>query len=821
MFGTFLVAKVALCNALYSFDTEYSYSVPNEFRENIDSGTRVLVPFGKGNRKRIGFVTRTYEMDSHNPDLKPVLQVIDKKTLCTDEMMRIIFWLKENTFCTFYEAFKTVVPTGFAYNYKQHYTLVNAELPNGLSDEEMSVVAFLKNAVSSKEIDTFLDFNANPSKKEVVMGLIEKGVIEETDEFKRRVGDETAKMVSLTDGYLNGRVVKKLTPKQHLVVEFLEEYETASVKEICYMTNVTATIIKNLVKAQVLYMYEYEVLRSAVDAENIERNDVKSIALNDMQKKAFDGLKNLSDNGKPAGALLFGVTGSGKTSVFIKLIDYVLSKGKSALLLVPEISLTPQMVEKFISCFGQTVAVIHSNLSLGQRIDEFKRIKSGDAKIIIGTRSAIFAPAVDLGLIVMDEEGEHTYKSESSPRYHARDVAIQRCGFNNALLVMASATPSIETYYYAMKGRFSFFELHERYSGAELPEVVKVDMFEDTMQDTDGLLSISLYEKLKENLKEHHQSILLLNRRGYNNYVSCIDCHQTVECPNCSIPLTYHKKNGRMMCHYCGYTSSFPKVCPKCGSEKLKTHGTGTQKAEDIIQKLLPDARIIRMDADTTNSKFSYEKNFKDFGDGKYDIMLGTQMIAKGLDFPNVTLVGVLSLDKILFMGDYKSYERAFSLITQVVGRSGRGSLKGNAYLQTFVPEHYVIELASAQDYKSFYNDEIKMRKALMYPPFCDLCVIGFSSVIDNEAKKGSEIFVQLMKEYIQENNVTFPLRVLGPAQCAIGKINNKYRYRLIIKCKNSKPFREMIKCLLKSAGKRREFSNVYVYADINGDTSL
>lgn len=821
MLGTFLVAKVALSNASYSYDVEYSYSVPNEFKEKIDSGSRVLVPFGRGNSKRLGFVTRTYQYDIHRPELKPILNVIDEKTLVNDEMMRMIFWLKENTFCTFYEAFKTVVPSGFTYKYKQRYALVNAEISEPLSDEESSIVSFLKSAVAMKEIDSFLDFNANPSKKKIVQSLIDKGIVEEIDEFKRRVGDETIKMVSITDGYLDGTVIKKLTKKQHLVVELLEEYETASVKEVCYMTNVTATIIKNLVKAGVLYEFEHETLRATVDLAKCNMRDPDEITLNDEQSDAFEGISELINNKKPAGALLFGVTGSGKTSVFIKLIDNVLKQGKSAILMVPEISLTPQMVGEFISLFGNTVAVIHSNLSLGQRVDEFKRISSGDAKIVIGTRSAVFAPCVDLGLIIMDEEGEHTYKSESAPRYHARDVAIQRCGFNNCVLVMASATPSIETYYYAKQGRFSFFEIKNRYSGSKLPNVVTVDMLEESYDGNDGLFSYPLIDKIKETLEKKEQTILLLNRRGFHTFITCLDCHKVVECPNCSIPLTYHKKNNRMMCHYCGYTRGMPDKCDHCDSKKIKTSGVGTQKAEDVLLNAFPQARILRMDADTTNSKYAYEKNFKDFGDGKYDIMIGTQMIAKGLDFPNVTLVGVISLDKILFMGDFKSYERTFSLITQVVGRSGRAEKTGMAYLQTFVPEHYVIELASRQDYPEFFNEEILMRKALLYPPFCDLCVIGFASIFDKEAQMNSQLFLRMMQEYIDKNKLKVPLRVLGPAQCSIGKVNNRYRYRIIIKCRNSKAFRDMISTLLIGASKHKSFSNTHVYADINCDIGL
>lgn len=821
MLGNFLVAKIALSNASYSYDVEYSYNVPAQFQKMIESGTRVLVPFGKGNRKRIGFVTRTYLRDTYDSAMKPILQVIDEKSLVTDELMRLIFWLKENTFCTFYEAFKTVVPSGFAYNFKQHYALVNSEITEELDNEEQLVVDFMKNASSEKEIDAFLEDNSVHDKKRIIQSLIDKGIVEELNSFKRKVGDESIKMIALADSYLNGENTHKITPKQKLVVELLEEYETASVKEVCYMTNVTATIIKNLVNVGVLYEYEYETFRRPSENHELERISPKEIVLNEKQQNSFDGITELMNKKEPAGALLFGVTGSGKTAVFIRLIDFAVSKGQSAIMMVPEISLTPQMVNKFQSYFGDTVAVIHSNLSLGQRVDEFKRIKNGDAKIIIGTRSAVFAPVQNLGLIIMDEEGENTYKSESSPRYHARDVAIQRCGFNNSVLVMASATPSVETYFYAKKNRFSLFEMDERYSGNSLPSVAIVDMLDNDVEGENGLYSYSLIQRLKQSIDRKEQAILLLNRRGYHTFVSCRDCHKTIECPNCSITLTYHKKNGKMMCHYCGYTRNMPEKCDKCGSDKLKFSGVGTQKAEDELQKLIPNARILRMDADTTSSKFSYEKNFKDFSDGKYDIMIGTQMIAKGLDFPNVTTVGVISLDKILFMGDYKSYERTFSLITQVVGRSGRSEKNGVAFLQTFVPDHYVIELASKQDFKTFYNEEIQIRKALIYPPFCDLCVIGFSSAFENEIVNATKVFLSLLRDYINKNEMKIPLRVLGPTPCMVGKVNNKYRYRIILKCKNNKEFRKMISELLVASMKQKAFANVHIFADINGDVSI
>lgn len=817
MLGTYLVAKVALSNTAYSFDTEYSYSVSDEISQRLTVGCRVLVPFGKGNRKRIGFVTRTYESTSLNPKLKPVLNLIDDASLVNDELMRLIFWLKENTFCTFFEAYKTVVPTGFSYNFIQHYTLVNSEIDVELTEEEQSVVNFMRSTENAKEIDAFLDVNANPAKRKIVESLVEKGAIEEVNEFKRKIGDETVKMISLSDDYTDGRVSVKLTPKQKLVVELLSECGSASIKEVNYMTNVTSTIIKRLVSNNVLFEFEYKTLRS-VDVRTESDINLDDIVLSDEQQNAFDGICKLVDDGKPCGALLHGVTGSGKTAVFIKLIEHTLSMGKTAIMLVPEISLTPQMVGKFRGLFGKTVAVIHSSLSLGQRVDEFKRIKSGDAKIVIGTRSAVFAPLENIGIIIMDEEGERTYKSDNSPRYHARDVAINRCGFNNSVLLMASATPSIETYYYAKNGRFHFFELNSRYSEQGLPQVVTVDMQLESEEGNDGLFSQSLIDEIRQTLVKNEQIILLLNRRGFNSYLSCCSCRKPVECPNCNVPLTYHKKNERLMCHYCGYSKSAECTCEHCGSTQFLSRGAGTQRVEDEISDMFPNARILRMDADTTYSRYAYEKNFSDFANGKYDILLGTQMIAKGLDFPNVTLVGVLSLDKALYAGDFKCYERTFSLITQVVGRSGRGEKAGKAFIQTYVPEHYVLELASRQDYKEFYNQEISLRKTLVFPPFCDICVIAFSSLLDSAASKASDAFMTLLKDYLSENKATFPLRVLGPSQCHVGKINNRYRYRLIMKTKNNREFRAMIDKLLKQSSKLPVFSNVRVFADINGD---
>ncbi len=819
MLGNFMVAKVALSSTSYNYDMEYSYFISKELEDKIQAGMRVLVPFGRGNRKRIGFVTRTYFKDYFDPALKPILSVIDSTPCVNEELMKIIFWLKENTFCTYFEALSSVIPRGLGINFNTKYSLSDKDVDLSLEPAEIEFIKSLKNSVS-KEFDKLIENAVENDNRKIIESLVEKGYLVESNEFKRNVGDETVRMVRLSDRYASESFPIKLTNKQNTIIEMLEECGCASVKEICYLCNVTSSVINALVKKEVLTVYDYEVLRTPVTNE-YEAQNPDDIILSDEQKQAFEGIKELISLNKAGGALLHGITGSGKTSVFVKLIEYTLKINKTVILLIPEISLTPQMVAKFRALFGETIAVIHSNLSLGQRVDEYKRIKSGDAKIVIGTRSAVFAPLENIGLIIMDEEGERTYKSEASPRYHARDAAIQRCGYHNALLLLASATPSVESYYFALNGRYKLFELKERYSNAVLPQVVIVDMQLEAQNGNNSIFSNELINKINENIEKKEQTILLLNRRGYHTYISCLDCREPLACPYCSIPLTYHKPNGMLMCHYCGYSRQLEDKCEKCGSTHLHPTGVGTQKLEDEIERLFPTARVLRMDADTTYSRYSYEKNFNDFGNGKYDIMIGTQMIAKGLDFPNVTLVGVLSLDKALHTGDFRSYERTFSLITQVVGRSGRGDKEGLAFIQTFVPDHYVLNLAAQQDYKGFFEEEIALRKVLTYPPFCDICVIGLSSLVESEVLKASEEVIKILKKEISLQQLKIPLRVLGPSKCTLGKINNKFRYRIIIKCRNSSKFRKLISEVLIKSSKNKLFSNTSIYADINGDIGL
>ena len=484
--------------------------------------------------------------------------------------------------------------------------------------------------------------------------------------------------------------------------------------------------------------------------------------------------------------------------------------------MVPEIALTSQLISIFKSNFPDKVAVFHSGLSLGERLDEFKRVKKGLASIAIGTRSAVFAPFENIGLIIMDEEQEHTYKSEGKPRFHARELAKFRTSYNNSLLVLASATPSVETYYNAKSGKYHIATLTQRYGTATLPDVLVADMNEEVSLGNSSQFSSLLLENIEQNLNDKKQTILLLNRRGHNTFVTCRNCRETVSCPNCSISMTYHSANNRLMCHYCGHSIKYDGICPTCNGHSLRFAGYGTQRAEAELAEIFPDARILRMDTDATMSKSSHEKKLTEFSKGDYDILVGTQMVAKGLDFPDVTLVGVLSADQMLYSDDYRSFENAFSMLTQVVGRSGRGKDKGRAVIQTFTPENPIISLASTQNYDAFYDDEIKIRKAMLYPPFAQLCLIGF--VCDNSVKvsKACAQFMSLLTDKLNSSYNDIPIRVLGPSPAGIPKVNNKYRYKIILKCRNDSRFRQMLSQTLTEFSKLKDYTDVTVYADMH-----
>ena len=808
---------VAVSSATIAFDKPFSYLVPDRLVQYVQPGKRILVPFGKGNRKRVGLILSIEPADdSDSSRLKYIMSVEDDEAVLNSEMLELMHWLRDTTFCTYYDAVKTMLPSGMNINIKEHYKPVLQDDVSELTDNEISVYSLLTH---SQNHDKTAEQIKAKGMGLVLESLVSKGFVDYTLDGKQAVGDNTVKIAGLTQEYLSSPDDFKLTVKQKALVKVISENEEISVKEACYLSGVGASVEKKLVEKGVLKEHDYQVFRTVEVGEKNTRS-VDDVVLTDEQQAVFDRIYNKMSENKAHCFLLHGVTGSGKTSVFEKLIGECIAMEKQAIVLIPEISLTPQTVRKFRELYGETVAVIHSSLSLGQRMDEFKRIKRGLAKIAVGTRSAIFAPFDNIGLIVVDEEGERSYKSDSAPRYHAIDVAKKRCRTHKAVLLLASATPSVESYYYAQKGIYELLEMKKRYSGFELPQVGIVDMNDERSDGNTSEFSNILISEIHENLKNNEQTILLLNRRGYHTIISCCDCHKPVYCPNCSIPMTYHKVNDLLMCHYCGHSQPIAESCAECGSTRLKQMGFGTQKLEEQLENLFPQARILRMDADTTMSRYSYEKNFRDFGKGKYDIMIGTQMIGKGLDFPNVTLVGILSVDKALYAGDFRSYERTFSLAAQVVGRCGRGSKKGRAYLQTFMPDHYVLNLAAKQDYQAFYHEEISIRKALLFPPVCDICVIGVSSEEESTAVSLSAGIHSIIKKLVQ-NGVKFPLRVLGPVRCSYGKINGKYRYRLILKCKNTAEFRDFVRKVLSETKSLKEFKDSVIYADLNGDIGI
>lgn len=813
-----IIAAVAVENSAFSFDMPFSYITEDE---KCVPGCRVLVPFGKGNKHRQGIVLEVSEYDASNDlKLKKVSQVIDDFPVLNDEMLKLVKWLKERTFCTYFEAVKAVLPSGMCRRTVTNYTAVpNADISDCNEDEKQiyNYLSSQKGYIDGEKILKKLGFQPRLS---LLEDMAKKNLLLRNYDSVRRTQDLTVKTVRITE---IGRELlassQKLTKKQLEVLNTLADIGTATVKEVCYFTGFTPSVIQALEKKGLVEIFDNEVYRDPCENKNFTA-EKKEIVLNEEQQAAFESLLRQYSEGKVLTSLLHGITGSGKTMVYIRLIDEMLEKGKNVIVMVPEIALTPQTLTLFRSRYGAEVAVFHSALSAGQRMDEWKRVKNGGVRIVVGTRSAVFAPLENLGLIIIDEEQEHTYKSEQTPRYSAKDVARFRCAYHKALLVFSSATPSVETYARAMQGMYKVCKLTKRFSDSVLPEVRIVDMLTDALS-TSSNFSEELKDRLQYNLENGKQSILLINRRGYNTFAECKACGHVMTCPSCSISMTYHHANGRLMCHYCGYSEPFTSVCPECGSNDLRYSGTGTQKIEDELSELFPEARILRMDADSTYGRNSHEKKLKDFADGKYDILLGTQMVAKGLDFENVTLVGVINADQQLNNDDFRSQERTFDLLTQVVGRAGRGKYKGTAVIQTCNPQNDVIQIAAKQDYEAFFEDEIKTRKMLIYPPYCDICLIGFVGENENKVKSASQKFTDILKEKLSGEYNELKIIALGPMAARVSKISNKFRYRLILKCKNSGRFRDLMSEMLKVSGSEKAFVGVSVYIDINPENII
>ncbi len=811
-----MIALVAVENCSYSFDKLFSYNIPDSMLDFITPGMRVLVPFGRGKSIRQGFVFEIQNDSDEVEGVKDVLSVLDSEPVLLPEMLKLALWIRDTCFCSYFVAAKSLLPAGVCLKTEKVYSCA-ADIPpvlfNSLTADEVSVINFLRKKTEAVKESVILKKLQLDKESQILKRLTRKNCLIESSEAFSKVTELSVQLIRLCNGFQYSET-ELLTEKQNQVIELLIDFGAASVKEITYFTGVSDSVIKTLIKKGICESFDSIIQREVKNNFPVEAN--KKIELSREQLQAYNQLYSAYTQKKFDSALLFGVTGSGKTSVYIELIEEVIKEGKSVIVLVPEISLTPQTFSVFSSRFGKNVALLHSGLSMGERYDEWKRIAAGKAQVIVGTRSAVFAPVENLGMIIIDEEQEHTYKSEMTPRYNAKDVARFRCKYNSAFLILASATPSIETYAKAKQSRILLCELSSRFGKAILPDVHIVDMSDKSLVSPMFAVSDPLAKEIQSNLENKEQTILLVNRRGYNTFVVCSECKNVVSCPKCNISMTYHSANNRLMCHYCGHSTAFTLTCPTCGAENIRYAGFGTQRIEQEIKIRFPDARTIRMDADTTIAKNSHEKALGAFAQGEYDILIGTQMVAKGLNFPDVTLVGIISADKELYNNDFRCSERSFDLITQVVGRAGRGNKKGRAVIQTLVPDNNIISIASNQDYKGFFASEINIRKAMIYPPFCDICEIAFVSLSRNTVFECADYFFSKLVELNKKDYSDQKIIVLGPMSPKVSKINDQYRQRIIIKCKNSPRFRTMISCLIKEIQSNSLYKNVYVSADMN-----
>lgn len=817
--GEKCIAKIALSKAIYAIDKPYDYLVPAALEEQIRPGMRVLVPFGSGNRPCDGVVLALLRQKEVG-GLKSIISLLDEEPVLNDRLIKLALWMRERCFCTVYDAVKAMLPAGLYFSLRDTCRL------NPDMGREEAYEACGHSVAAKKLLELLLACNGTADMEQVraafgthspaaaIKLLSEKNVLCVETSAMRAVGDKTQQIAVLAipaeEALAQVTQRRKSAPLRYAVVELLCALGSASAKELCYFTGASPATLRSLAQKGIITLEKQEVLRR-VEQEGVER--AGPVVLNEEQSAAFERLDRLARADRPGAALLYGVTGSGKTQVYIKLIQSALERGRTAMVLVPEIALTPQLLRIFTSHFGKQIAVLHSSLRAGERYDEWKRVRSGDAKVVIGTRSAVFAPLSKIALIILDEEQEGSYKSENTPRYHARDIAKYRCAQENALLVLGSATPSVETMYHASCGQYELVRLTRRYNQKALPQVLIADMKEELRQGNGTAISAVLRRELEYNLEKGEQSILFLNRRGASRMVSCGECGHVPECPRCSTHLTYHSANGRLMCHYCGHSQRLPQGCPECGG-MLNFIGIGTQKVQEELEELFPGTPILRMDTDTVTAAHPHEYFLDRFRKEKVPILLGTQMVAKGLDFENVTLVGVIAADLSLFVEDFRAGERTFSLLTQVVGRAGRGDKAGRAVIQTFTPEHEVIRFASQQDYDSFYEQEIPLRRLRGFPPFQDITVLTVSGPDEAAVLRACMKLRAALESGVRDLGEN--AHVLGPAPAVITKVNNRYRYRLTVAGQSTPGQRHLISHLLRAVYQDKECKGVSAFADIN-----
>ena len=811
------MVKVAVSAAPYSIDKPYSYLVPESLAAAAVPGVRVMVPFGRGNKESEGLILARVQ-EPKLPGSKALRQVLDPEPVLDKAGIDLALWMRGRYFCTVFEAVKTILPAGLWYGLREIWSLaMEPETARSAAvgiPGAWQVLDLLEKQGGKADIRVLRDALGDGAEKPLKAMKKAEILTCETD-AKRKIADKSHRMVELAvnteDAYALTEPKRRSAPARYEVVNFLATAGRTPAAEVSYYTGASARTLKAMEKAGLIAFSEEEELR-VPSLDDVEPGP--EIVLNEEQQRAFEEILGRVQAAKPSVTLLHGVTGSGKTQVYLRLVQETLALGKTAMVLVPEIVLTPQMMRKFSSYFGSRVAMLHSSLKMTERYDQWKRIRRGEVDVVLGTRSALFAPLKNLGLIIMDEEQEGSYQSENVPRYDAREVAKYLCVREKAALVFGSATPTVETAWAAEQGSYQKALLRRRYNENALPEVLIADLRQEILNGNPGLISTPLRQELEKNLAAGEQSILFLNRRGSSRMLLCGECGYVPQCPRCSSAMTYHSANGRLMCHYCGHSEPAADTCPECGGW-MKHVGAGTQKVEEELRELFPEAGILRMDADTAAG--GHEEILQTFERERVPILLGTQMVAKGLDFENVTLVGVLSADISLYVDNYRAAERTFSLLTQVVGRAGRGGKTGRAVIQTYTPGNDVIRCAARQDYDAFYESEIRMRRLRRYPPFADLFTVTVSGTEEGRVLRAAVSVRETLRQLCRRPELAAgEPEVLGPAPAPVVKVNNRFRYRCTLVGKNDKATREMLAWLQKDFAKDNANRGMNLFVDHN-----
>lgn len=805
-------AKVCILDTPYCIDRPYDYFIPHDLREFVEVGNFVTVPFGNSNKRHMALVTALSSKADYK-DTKPIISLCPQDVMLDGEMLKLCKFMKDMTLCTYGDAVHAMLPSAAMSRFEEYFSASEKNLPDnpkGFDTQALFVYEYIRSRKKASLTSIKAKFGA--SSAATLKKLCDAEYVKRELEVKNSAAgiESLSYSVCATEEEARNILFSKSSPdvprlpKAWAIFSTLLEQGEMTENDIMKTAKATKVQLKSLIskgliraRKEISYRIPYEIPK---DVDNRE------IKLNDEQQNAYREISAMLDAGKPAAALLYGVTGSGKTSVMLSAIDYAIKKRRGVIILVPEISLTPQTLSIFCSRYGDRVAVIHSGLSQGERVDTYKLIKDGKADVVIGTRSAVFAPVKNLGMIIIDEEQEHTYKSDQNPKYHARDIARFRCAENSALMLLASATPSVESYQKAKEGKYRLLQLTKRFGNATLPEVIIADMRRETRAGNMTPIGETLARALIDNVNDKEQSILFINRRGYNHFASCRECGKAVSCPRCSVSMTYHTKKGTydqgtLICHWCGMRMAVPKVCPDCGSEHISFMGYGTQRVEHELSELLPSSKILRMDTDTTAAKSSYDELLGKFRRHEADVLLGTQMVTKGHDFPDVTLVGVLSADSSLYLDDYRAAERTFAMLTQVIGRAGRADKPGFAIIQTNNPDHEIIKLACAQDYDSFFEHEIALRKILEFPPYCDIALLNIVSISEAELAMAAKRIYDEFKILATKDYPDLPFVVFGPFEAPVYKVDEKYRMRLVVKCKLNAKCRELFSRILIKYG--------------------